>query len=270
MKISVIIITLNEVNALERSVTAARVAAQWDSGRSVPIEIIVSDGGSVDGTLELAQQIADTIIQSPRGRFRQLNAGANASTGDILLFLHADTILPPHAILRICHVMRDPMILGGGFTKIWQWNTLRKLPRLLALAIYLWEGFGNWTVTLIKTFPGDNAIFIRKQIFELMGGYAPLWICEDLDFIRRLSRVAKRVIKQLPSRANSSSPVVCINTPVWTSARRFEQFGFLRTLAAWVATYFWWRLQMPPARLIRSYERFFTTLHASRTKRSAG
>ena len=89
MLVSIIIITLNEAQNLEQIIEKVHLAAQFPSGNTIPIEIIVSDGGSIDGTLEIAQQKADKVITGPKGRYLQLNAGAKEAKGDILLFLHA-------------------------------------------------------------------------------------------------------------------------------------------------------------------------------------
>lgn len=228
MIISIIIITLNESQNLKSCILASRIASRSDSKGCIPFEIIVSDGGSIDGTIQIAEKFADKVVQTSGGRYKQLNLGASVSSGEILLFLHADTILPKDAFLQILHQLRDSEVIGGGFKKIWSWNSLIKRSRLVNCLMYFWEGFGNWTVQLIKSFPGDNAIFVRKQVFENLNGFKPLWICEDFDFIHRLSK--------------QKGKVVYISSPVKTSARRFERYGFLKTLFQWFFIYWFWRV----------------------------
>ena len=117
MIVSIIIITLNEVENIEETVSKIRLATRFPSGKVLPIEIIVSDGESTDGTIELAKKLADKVIIGPKGRYLQLNRGAKQASGDILLFLHADTILPKGAIIRIIYRLKNPNIIGGGFKK---------------------------------------------------------------------------------------------------------------------------------------------------------
>ncbi len=227
MLISIIIITLNESQYLKPCISACRTASLLDSKRSVPLEIIVSDGGSRDRTIQIAEKFSDKVVQTAGGRYKQLNLGTSASSGDILVFLHADTLLPRDAILQILYELKDPTVIGGGFKKVWRWTPHVKCSRLVNFLMYFWEGFGNWTVHLIKNFPGDNAIFVRRHIFQKLDGFRPLWICEDFDFSRRLSKL--------------KGQVVYIRSPVKTSARRFEKYGFLKTLFQWFFIYWFWR-----------------------------
>ena len=92
MVISIIIITLNEIENIEKTIKMARNSAKMSSGSSIPIEILVSDGGSEDGTIEIAKELADKVVIGPPGRYQQLNTGAKLAEGDILLFLHADSL----------------------------------------------------------------------------------------------------------------------------------------------------------------------------------
>ena len=215
MIVSVIIITLNEADNLKPTIIAARVAAQMSSGKAIPLEIIVSDGGSDDGTIKIAKNLADKVIIGPRGRYKQLNAGVRASKGDVLLFLHADTILPKGAILRIYYNLKTTNAIGGGFRKYWNWSPKVKRTSFLKFMSYWWQSLGNWLVDLFKNFPGDNAVFVRKNIFNELNGYSQMWICEDFDFSRRMKRYGKQSI-------------VYIRSAVLTSTRRFEKYGFFR------------------------------------------
>lgn len=243
MLVSIIVITLNEVKNLEETIEKARLAAQFPSGNVVPIEIIVSDGGSTDGTLEIAQKIADKVIIGPSGRYLQLNAGANQAKGDILLFLHADTILPEGAIIRILYRLRNPKLIGGGFKKHWNWNPVVKRSFFLKFANFWWQGLGNWLVRLLRTFPGDNAIFVRKSIYKILKGFQPLWICEDFDFSRRLKKYGKKRF-------------IYIHSAVLTSTRRYEKSGFLYVNFIWFWIYWLWRLGMSQKRLKVKFKKY--------------
>ncbi|NVM35605.1 MAG: glycosyltransferase [Candidatus Lokiarchaeota archaeon] len=236
MLVSIIIITLNEAENIELTIKKARLAASFPSGKVPPIEIIVSDGGSTDGTLEIAQKIADKVFIGPRGRYLQLNAGAKQAKGDILLFLHADTILPEDAILQILYRLGDPNVIGGGFKKDWNWNPIVKRSSFLKFANFWWQGLGNWLVRLLRTFPGDNAIFVRKSIYEEIKGFRPLTICEDFDFSRRLKKYGKKRF-------------IYIDSAVLTSTRRYEKFGFIYINLVWFWIYWLWRLGMSQERL---------------------
>ena len=236
MLISIIIITLNEIENLEKTITAVRLAAQYNLDHPIPIELIVSDGGSKDGTIEVAQKLADKVVIGQPNRSNQLNKGAEIAQGDVLLFLHADTLLPENAFIWIMQNLKDPAKIGGGFKKNWNWNPNLKRSSFLKFINYFWEGMGNWLVRLLKSFPGDNAIFVRKQIFEDLNGFKSLWICEDFDFSHRLKKFGKRKIVYIPSA-------------VLTSTRRFEKYGFTRIIMIWFFIYWLWRFGMTQDRL---------------------
>jgi glycosyltransferase involved in cell wall biosynthesis len=243
MLVSIIIITLNEAEYIKETVEKARLAAQFPSGKVSPIEIIISDGGSTDGTLEIVKEVADQVITSPIGRYKQLNKGSEIANGDILLFLHADTILPKGAILLIIDRLRNPNVVGGGFKKYWNWNPKVERSPILKFIFYWWQGLGNWLVRLLRTFPGDNAIFIRKSIYEKLNGYRPLWICEDFDFSRRLKKYGKKRF-------------IYIRSAVFTSTRRFVKYGFFHTIMTWFQIYWLWRLGMSQKRLKTKFKNY--------------
>ncbi|MHA2283426.1 MAG: TIGR04283 family arsenosugar biosynthesis glycosyltransferase [Promethearchaeota archaeon] len=236
MLVSIIIITLNEAEYIEETIKTTRLSANLPSGKQASIEIIVSDGGSTDDTLDIAQKIADKVISGPRGRYLQLNNGAKQARGDILLFLHADTILPDNAIIKILHGLKDPKIIGGAFKKYWNWNPAIKRSSLLKFVSFIWLKYDNWQIDLLRRFPGDNAIFVRKSIFEELNGFQPLWICEDLDFSTRLKKYGK-------------NKTVYIDSAVITSARRFEKYGFFKVVFTWLRIFWFWRLGMSPKQL---------------------
>ncbi len=240
--VSIIIITLNEEQNLELTINSSKDAALLSTGKRLPIEIIVSDGGSKDCTLDIADALADKVIHSQKGRYMQLNSGANASKGDILLFLHADTILPQGAILRIVKRFQDSKVLGGAFKKEWIWCHDITLSKFLSFAANFWQGFGNWLTQLINEFPGDNAFFIKREVFNLLNGYSSLWICEDFDLSRRLLKFAKKTEKNFFKKLIYKKKIAYIRSPVITSTRRFETYGFFRTVYFWFKIYWLWRI----------------------------
>ncbi|MBY9008977.1 MAG: glycosyltransferase family 2 protein [Candidatus Lokiarchaeota archaeon] len=239
--ISVIIVTLNEVENLKNTIKIVRNSALLNSGKSLPIEIIVSDGGSIDGTLELAEEFADKVVYSQKGRYIQLNTGVKASNGDILIFLHADIVLPRGAILRILKSFQDPKVLGGAFKKCWNWSPNVTLSKFLEISANFWQGFGNWLTQLIKEFPGDNAFFIRRDIFDQLNGFSPMWICEDFDLSRRLLKYSKKIEKKLFKKISYKKKIAYIRSPVKSSTRRFETYGFFRSVYLWFKIYWLWR-----------------------------
>jgi len=245
MLVSVIIITLNEAENINEVIQSVKFASQLSSGLYTDIEIILSDGGSVDGTLDIAKDLVDKIIKSPKGKFNQLNYGAKNSNGEILLFLHGDTLLPPNAIIQIKNLLKNPRILGGGFKKSWKWESNSNIPVYLRTLRKFWEGLGNWLVVLLNKFPGDNAIFIRKDVFQTLKGFSPILICEDLDLIRRLKAYARRY----------KGKITCIRAAVKTSARRIEKFGLFNVFLKWFIIYCFWRLGLSYERLNLKYKK---------------
>ncbi|HEY3662527.1 MAG TPA: TIGR04283 family arsenosugar biosynthesis glycosyltransferase [Chthoniobacterales bacterium] len=169
-------------------------------------EIVVVDGGSEDETLRIAEDAKCRVISlMERHRARQMNCGAARARGRILLFLHADTWLPPGALDKIRRAIDDRAALGGGFSRRYRSRspTLALTSRLAGLRNRL---FG-WHL-------GDQAIFVRRDIFEKLDGYCDIPIFEDLDFSRRLRRRGR---------------TVTLSPPVSSSARRFVERGPLRT-----------------------------------------
>ena len=245
MLVSVIIITLNEADNIESTIMAVKNAAVLSSGKSISLELIVSDGGSNDGTTNIAKNLVDKIIIGNKGRYKQLNAGAEGSKGDVLLFLHADTLLPKGAILRVCSILKDSKIIGGGFKKCWNWNPELKRTSFLTFISFLWQTLDNWIVNILKNIPGDNAIFVRKSFFKELNGFSTMWICEDLDIMRRMKRYGKKRIIYIPSA-------------VITSTRRFEKYGFFRTVFVWFLIGLFWKLGMPQIKIKKRFKKYST------------
>ena len=197
-EISVIIPTLNEEKTISRCLE--------DIVDDPHIEIIVSDGGSTDRTVEIAERYKDVkIISSPMGRGVKMNAGASYAHGEILLFLHADCILSTEAILNIRDIFENNRIVGGAF-KIKLLSD--KLPyRLIETGI-------NFRSRVFKLPYGDQGLFVKRTVLMEMGGFKEMNVCEDLDFICRLKRCGK---------------IAILNEKIFSSVRRWENSGILRT-----------------------------------------
>jgi rSAM/selenodomain-associated transferase 2 len=222
MSLSVIVPALNEERGIGETLRRAR--------RPGVREIIVVDGGSVDGTRAVAHELANVVLSAPRGRAAQMNAGAAYAGGDILLFLHADTLVPDGFAQVIVRACSEPGVVGGRFDV-----TLMPSSPLLRLTGELM----NWRSRLSHIATGDQGIFIRRDVFMRLGGYADIPLMEDIDLSRRMKRAGR---------------VACLPQRVTTSARRWQTQGVVRTiLLMWSlrALYF---LGVSPARLRRLYD----------------
>lgn len=200
-RISVIIPVLNEAPQIQAAIASAR--KPWT-------EIIVVDGGSTDNTVALAQSLGVTVIASPPGRACQMNAGAKSATGDILVFLHADTRLPQGFEPLISKALSQPTATG-------------QVPIAGAFAVRIdasqtalrWIERGiNWRSRVLQMPYGDQAIFLRARVFQETGGFSELPIMEDFELIRRLQQ---------------RGSITLVDNPVVTSARRWLQNGILQT-----------------------------------------
>lgn len=221
--ISIILPTLNEAQTIR---TALQALAPM---RSNEVEIIVVDGGSTDATVDEAKPLADRVEPARRGRASQMNMGAQISRGDVLLFLHSDTILPQSAISSIAMALSKSDRLWGRFDV--RIDPPRPLLRLVAWSMNL-----RSRLTGIAT--GDQAIFVRRETFERVEGFPDIPLMEDIA----LSRALKHL----------SAPV-CLRARVTTSGRRWEKSGILRTILLM------WRLRLAfffgadPERLAERY-----------------
>jgi rSAM/selenodomain-associated transferase 2 len=177
MKLSVIVPTLNEEKGLPETLHNLAECA----GGS---EVILVDGGSIDRTREVAAGFTGmplVWVDAPRGRGSQMNAGATRATGDVLLFLHADTHLPPAAPDLIARALADPRVLGGNFR-------IRFAPHTPLAEFY--AGCYNLRSRL-HIFYGDSALFVRREVFESMGGYRAEILMEDIELVLRLRRAGR-------------------------------------------------------------------------------
>jgi len=219
--LSVIIPTLNEESHIRQTFR--------DVGKMSHGEVIVVDGGSKDSTVQIAKDWGARVFSSKPSRGRQMNIGASKASGDILLFLHADTILPNDFSSLIRQAMTDPGVVGGSFA----W----KVQPSTSFLKYI-EKNVTWRTKLFRLPYGDQAIFVRTSLFRQIGGYADIPLMEDVDFIRRLRKMGK---------------LAFIPVPVITSSRRYEKMGALRATLKNKLVLFGYYLKIPPSRLARFY-----------------
>ena len=222
-RLSIVVPTLNEAAGI------ADTLAPLQAMRARGHEVVVVDGGSADGTPELAAPLADRVVRAERGRARQQNAGADAASGDVLLFLHADTRLPEDA---------DRLVLGGLASSGRGWGRfdvrltgqhpmLRVVERMIG---------ARSRASGIAT--GDQAIFARRDWFRRAGGFPDAPLMEDVALSRALRRLG---------------PPLCLRETVVTSSRRWEERGVFRTMVLmWRLRWAYWR-GADPADLAKRY-----------------
>lgn len=198
--ISIIIPTLNEVRTIEATLAALQ------SMRARGAEIIVIDGGSNDNTTSICARYADRTLQSPRGRALQMNAGANAATGEVLLFLHADSLPPQDADVLILNALAASKQVWGRFDV--SISGANPMFRLIAWMM-------NWRSRLSGIATGDQGIFVTRAAFDTAGGFPNIPLMEDIA----LSKTLKRL-----------SPPICLSNRITTSGRRWEKYGVIRTI----------------------------------------
>ncbi len=190
---------LNEEGTIAQTLSALRNGAP-------DAELIVVDGGSDDGSRAAAQPLADLIISARRGRAAQMNAGAAAAHAEILAFVHADTRVPANFAEEIRGALVDPDVVGGRFD-------VELDDRALPYRLIGWLISRRSSIT--RTATGDQAIFVRREIFQRLGGFPDFPICEDLEFSRRMKRAGR---------------VACLRARVVTSARRWRRDGLVATV----------------------------------------
>ena len=192
-------------------------------------EVIVADGGSRDRTVEIARPLADRVIAAPRGRGTQMNEGAAAAGGGMLLFLHADTVLPPEADVLVLEGIRDTARQWGRFD-------VRIEGRSPLLAVI--SGFMNWRSRTTGIATGDQAMFVTRAAFTAAGRFPDIPLMEDVALSKRLKRVSRPL---------------CLTARVIVSGRRFDERGAARMiLLMWRLRLEYW-LGVPPAVLARRY-----------------
>jgi rSAM/selenodomain-associated transferase 2 len=222
MKLSIVMPVLDEAAEIEAALSA--LAPYRRRG----VEVIVVDGGSSDGTAERARMLADRVIAAARGRSLQMNAGATAARGDVLLFLHADTQLPENA---------DRLVLDGLAVsdRVWgRFDVRIEGGGLLGLISLIM----NWRSRLSGIATGDQSLFVTRAAFDSVGGFPPIALMEDVVLSAKLKRIGRPC---------------ALRARVTTSARRWRRHGTLRTVLLM------WRLRLrfflgaDPAKLARVY-----------------
>ncbi len=218
-RISIVIPTLNEAKTLPETLT--RVL----QGRNV--EAVVADGGSQDDTVSIAKSFGATTVESTPGRASQMNAGANVATGEILLFLHADTQLPVGFDVLVRQALSESQIVAGAF----ELQIGASLPGLPTV-----ERVANWRSRVLQFPYGDQGIFLTRACFCHLGGFPELPIMEDFELVRQLQRRGKLSI---------------VPVPVTTSGRRWQNVW--RTTLLNQVIVLAYLLNVPPDRLVRWY-----------------
>ena len=200
MQISVIIPVLNEEASIGPCLAQFRDAED--------VELLVVDGGSTDGTQQVVEAHcrAQWLRAPETGRAQQMNTGAERATGDVFLFLHADTFLPCEGLMQIRNSLRLPDVVGGRFQLGLSEKTIGF--RLVALLSTLRSQYLGITY-------GDQGIYVRRETFRVVGGFPPLQLFEDSEFCARVTRVGKFVM---------------LNARVCSSTRRWRKWGFVRTV----------------------------------------
>ncbi len=213
-KFSIIIPTLNEQQGIETCLQALQELR-------LQAEIIIADGGSQDDTVTIATTWVDQVIHTKKGRAKQMNAAAKFATGEILIFLHADTFLPNDALILIEQALSTD--------KQWGRFNIRLIGASWALKVI--AQMMNWRSCLTGIATGDQTIFVCKRLFEKIGGYAEIALMEDIA----LSRTLK-----------TQSTPLCLKARVQSSGRRWLQFGVFKTiLLMWNLRIRYWLGQSP-------------------------
>jgi rSAM/selenodomain-associated transferase 2 len=224
MRLSIVLPVLNEVEQLPRALECLRPA------RERGVEVIIVDGGSEDGTLATAVQAGARLVSAPKGRARQMNAGARIAGGDVLLFLHVDTSLPERADELIETAIVTGRCVWGRFDV-----EIRGRPWMLGVIAALM----NWRSRISGIATGDQAIFVARSAFESVGGFPDQPLMEDVELCKRL-----RVL----------SPPACLRARAVTSGRRWESRGVWRTIVLmWRLRWAYWR-GVPASVLASLYE----------------
>lgn len=220
-RITIVVPVLNEAEGIVRALQALEPL------RARGHEVIVVDGGSDDRTPELARPLADRVVAAPRGRARQMNAGARIAAGDALVFVHADARLPQDA---------ERMVREALAARLWgRFDVRLDSPRALLALV---GAMMNLRSRLSGIATGDQAIFVRREVFERLGGYAEIPLMEDVELSARLRRLGRPA---------------CLRARVLVSARRWQAHGALRTILLMWCLRLVYFLGADPARLAARY-----------------
>lgn len=220
--VSIIIPVLNEEKNIEKTLTQF-------NGLKGDKEVIVVDGGSRDKTKEIAERFAK-VVCSEKGRANQMNKGAEKANGDILWFVHSDSVIKENSIEEI-HLAIDEGSVGGGFSlEFYDYNTL--FMKYISVT-------SNLRAKYLGLYFGDQGIFVKKSVFENLGGYPKQEIMEDWEFSLGMKKIGKLKL---------------ISTPIGTSARRFKMGGQLRTHLLMHKIKFLYLLGTPTNKLVKIYK----------------
>ncbi len=226
--VSVIVPTYNEQQTIVATLESLR-RARGD------FEVMVADGESTDGTRALVEALVPgfprplQLLTGERNRAVQLNSAAELARGDVLLFLHADALLPPEALEALEVALRNDSTVGGNFSLAFEGDSA-------------WSRFFTWVNRWRRFFGiyyGDSGLFVRREVFRRLGGFKPIPIMDDFEFLRRLEGV---------------SNTVCLPPVVVVSDRRWRVQGVLRTLLSWVWVQALYSLGVHPKYLARWYK----------------
>jgi rSAM/selenodomain-associated transferase 2 len=224
MQFSIVIPVLNEAASIGKALLRLR-----EQTVHTQAEIIVVDAGSSDDTQSIAKAFGARVLTAARGRASQQNKGAAVAVGDVLLFLHADTVLPENALEDIARGFETSSAAWGRFDVRLDSDDVR----LKVVAAMM-----NWRSRVTGIATGDQCIFVKREVFQRVGGFADLALMEDIDLSKRLKRV---------------SPPLCVTSRALTSARRWRANGVVRTvLLMWWLRFAYW-IGISPQRLARWY-----------------
>ena len=222
LKVSIIVPTLNEAQGLRDTLTQIQ--------QLCPHELVVSDGGSDDNTLKIAKKFTEHVVRGPAGRALQMNAGAQIATGDIFIFLHADSRIEPASYEKMLHSLKSSEKIGGAFSLCIdsdKWS-LRLITRL-----------ANLRSKFFGMAYGDQAFFVKNSTFQQMNGFAEFPICEDIDFFKRLRKLG---------------PVILLKEKSRTSPRRWIEEGIWFTTLRNILITILFELGFPPRILTKWYQ----------------
>ena len=223
MSVSIIVPVLNEAPLLRSFLAHLRE-------RATGAEIVVADGGSSDGTVELVRDSCDQLVVSERSRAIQMNTGARTAHGDILWFVHVDAEVPWGCLAEIERIMDDPKV-AGGFFRI----------RLAQNLVYrLTDSFAHYAGILLRMRCGDHGIFCRRTVFVDVGGFPEVPLMEDVEFFRRLQRRGR---------------VTCSQKRILASPRRYKTIGPVRLTLAYGFIAALYVLGIPLKKLASIYKR---------------
>jgi rSAM/selenodomain-associated transferase 2 len=222
-KISIIIPTLNEAEFISVCLTALQLLRERGH------EVIVVDAASNDATVSLCENRVDLVLSTARGRARQLNLGAQKASGDLLLFLHVDSLLPANAGEVLEGIMDSKPIWG-------RFDIRLSGSKLLFRVI---EYFMNMRSRLTGIATGDQAMFVSRQLFELVGGFPQIELMEDISISSKLKKICQPI---------------CLKEKVQASSRRWEQNGILKTVLKMWSLRLRYAIGVSPERLARDYE----------------